>query len=265
MENIRLWLRLVEQGPRPSRRILSALTVHLALFGIFIKDTDLFFRDVTRLLNGPIAPVYNLVKQLCRLFPVYFHEIGAEGELRDVSTRIDELARRRDPLVHYLRKQSHVESSPQTVVLMEAIFAFWETLDPAPLTRLVPADIWMQIEPDGPFVRGMHAIVGRLRESGAIAGAAPGSRPWAMGNSDPPWTARAWRTAWTGNGSRRPTTCTGCFTTSTTPGSPTWRSSWPRPLPAPCPIRTGCARPWAWRTPGKSSSGSSITWRTSSA
>ncbi|MBW1713147.1 MAG: hypothetical protein JRJ59_08385, partial [Deltaproteobacteria bacterium] len=81
----------------------------------------------TQLLNSDIKPVYNLVKQLCRLFPAYFNEIGAEGRLRDISTQIDDLIHRQDPLIHFLRKQSHVESSPQTVTLMEAIFEFWRT------------------------------------------------------------------------------------------------------------------------------------------
>jgi pyruvate,orthophosphate dikinase len=51
------------------------------------------------------------VKQLTKALPVYFNEIGAEGQLRDVTTEIDELRNRKDILIHFLRKQSHVESS----------------------------------------------------------------------------------------------------------------------------------------------------------
>ena len=52
-----------------------------------------------------------MAKQLLRSFPVYFNEVGAEGELRSVSTEVDELCGRRDTLLHFLRKQSHAESS----------------------------------------------------------------------------------------------------------------------------------------------------------
>jgi len=55
-----------------------------------------------------------------KLFPAYFNEIGAEGRLRDVSTSIDELCMRKDPLIHFLRKQSHVESSNKIISLVEA-------------------------------------------------------------------------------------------------------------------------------------------------
>ena len=109
--NIRTWLELIELNPKRSIRLLSALIVHLSLYGVFIKDIDLFPRDVTQFLNSGIGPVLNLSKQLARLFPVYFNDIGAEGRLRDISTRIDEITHRRDILIHFLRKQSHVESS----------------------------------------------------------------------------------------------------------------------------------------------------------
>ena len=97
IQNIRVWLELIGQNPRWSTRLISALIVNLSLGGVFIKDTDLFWRDVTALLNTEIKPVYNLIKQLCRMFPVYFNEIGAEGRLRDVSTTLDEASKRHDP------------------------------------------------------------------------------------------------------------------------------------------------------------------------
>ncbi|MFH1134938.1 MAG: PEP/pyruvate-binding domain-containing protein [Pseudomonadota bacterium] len=168
IQNIRSWLQLAGLKPRWSKKLLSALVVHLALAGVFIKDTDLFPRDITALLNSDVRPVYNLVKQLCRLFPTYFNEIGAEGRLRDISTQIDELCRRGDPLIHYLRKQSHVESSPQTVVLMEAIFEFWRTADKAPLAALVPPDIFARIEEDGEFTVGPRLLTQDLFRQGLI-------------------------------------------------------------------------------------------------
>ncbi len=168
VQNIRVWVELIGLKPRWSKALLSALTIHLALGGAFIKDTDLFPRDITGLLNSDIAPVYNLVKQLCRLFPAYFNEIGAEGRLRDTSTKIDELVLRKDPLVHFLRKQSHVESSPRTVVLMEAALEFWRTKDKAVLSELLPPSIFAQISDKGPNVDGLHHLMNALFETGKI-------------------------------------------------------------------------------------------------
>ncbi|MBW2092204.1 MAG: pyruvate, phosphate dikinase, partial [Deltaproteobacteria bacterium] len=149
IQNIRVWLKLIELNPGYSKKLLSALIIYLALNGVFIKDTDLFPRDITDLLNSDINQVYNLIKQLCRIFPAYFNEIGAEGQLRDISTQIDDIINRRDPLVHFLRKQSHVESSPQTVVLMEKILEFWRTKDKKSLKELIPPNIYNQVETEG--------------------------------------------------------------------------------------------------------------------
>ncbi|MBC2712224.1 MAG: pyruvate, phosphate dikinase [Desulfosarcina sp.] len=115
LQNIRTWLELVECKPKWSSRLLSSLIIKLSLSGIFIKDTDLFPRDITRFLNSDIGPVYNLAKQQTRLFPAYYNDIGAEGVLRDISTRLDEITHRRDILIHFLRKQSHVESSNRII------------------------------------------------------------------------------------------------------------------------------------------------------
>jgi len=149
MLNIRTWLELMELNPKRSTRLLSYLIIHLSLCGVFIKDTDLFPRDITRLLNSGIGPVYNLVKQLCKLFPVYFNDIGAEGQLRDISTEIDEILNRKDVLIHFLRKQSHVESSNRIVSFMEATLKFWGTRDKTGLEPFVPPIIFNEIESDG--------------------------------------------------------------------------------------------------------------------
>ena len=171
IQNIRTWLRLIEMHPSRSKRLISALIIHLALEGVFIKDTDLFPRDITALLNSDVRPVYNLVKQLGRLFPSYFNEIGAEGRLRDTSTRLDEILRRRDPLVHFLRKQSHVESNPRTVTLMEEVLTFWLTRDKAPLAQLVPPAIYSQIKTEGRDVDGMHRLLTHMISEGIIQNA----------------------------------------------------------------------------------------------
>lgn len=164
IQNIRTWLELIELNPKWSTRLLSDLIIHLSLTGVFIKDTDLFPRDITALLNSDIGPVYNLVKQLARLFPVYFNDIGAEGALRDISTNIDEIAHRKDPLIHFLRKQAHVESSNRVVAFIEATLRFWLTLDKRHIEPFVPPSIFDQIDAHSRHVRDVHAILVHLQK-----------------------------------------------------------------------------------------------------
>ncbi|MDF1592993.1 MAG: PEP/pyruvate-binding domain-containing protein [Desulfobacterales bacterium] len=169
--NIRTWLELTELNPKWSPRLLSALIIHLSLCGVFIKDTDLFPRDITHLLNSDIGPVYNLVKQMARLFPTFFNDIGAEGELRDISTNIDEISNRKDVLIHFLRKQSHVESSNRIILFMDAVLNFWKTKDKSGLKPFIPPSLYDQVKTRGPFIDGVHRVLKSLTEKGvAIPG-----------------------------------------------------------------------------------------------
>ncbi|MBW1818226.1 MAG: pyruvate, phosphate dikinase, partial [Deltaproteobacteria bacterium] len=162
VQNIRTWLQLIGMNPKWSKKLLSSLAVHLSLEGVLVRDTDLFPRDITRFLNSDIAPVYNLSKQLCRLFPAFFNDIGAEGDLREVSTRIDEICLRKDPLIHFLRKQSHVESSNQIMGLMEGTLHFWRTRSKAALKPFLPPQVYEEIETEGPFIDGVHLAMNHL-------------------------------------------------------------------------------------------------------
>jgi pyruvate, orthophosphate dikinase len=165
LPNIRVWLDIINKHPSRTKSLLSALIVNLALGGIYIRDTDLFQRDVSQLLHAPTRPAYNLVKQLAKLFPVYFNQIGAEGQLRTVSTDVDELTGRDDRLVHFLRKQSHVESNNVIVSFVEAIIEFWRTLDKIRLEDLVPPEVFAEISDSGPLVEEMHSIFEALFNS----------------------------------------------------------------------------------------------------
>ncbi|ROQ91024.1 PEP/pyruvate-binding domain-containing protein [Desulfosoma caldarium] len=162
LTNVRVWLDLIRKNPRRTRTLLSALIVNLFLAGIYVRDTDLFQKDVSLLLHAPIGPLFNLVKQLTKLFPVYFNEVGAEGLLRAVSTDVDEITQRGDPLIHFLRKQSHVESNNLVVLFIEAIFHFWHTLDKEPLRKFVPPEVFRDVHDTGPFVEEMHRIMKHL-------------------------------------------------------------------------------------------------------
>lgn len=162
LANIRVWLNLIMQEPKWCSTLFSALIINLKLSGTCVRDTDLFQRDITRLLNHPIGPVYNLVKQFTKLMPVFFNEIGAEGHLRDVSTELDEIHKRKDVLIHFLRKQSHVESSNLIVGFIRAILRFWHTLDKEMLRDFLPDEVLSQVATSGPFIEEQHLLASRL-------------------------------------------------------------------------------------------------------
>ena len=162
IQNIRTWLEIIELNPTWSKKLLSSLIIHLSLEGVYIRDTDLFPRDITKFLNSNISNVYNLAKQLTRLFPAYFNDIGAEGELRDISTRLDEICLRKDVLIHFLRKQSHVESSNRIISLMEATLNFWLNKETRGLKEYLPPDIFGQINETGPYIDGVHILINDL-------------------------------------------------------------------------------------------------------
>ncbi len=165
VQNIRTWMELIKLNPKWSKKLLSSLIIHLSLSGVLLKDRDLFPRDITRFLNTDIRPVYNLSKQLMRLFPSYFNEIGAEGQLRDISTDIDEMCKRKDALVHFLRKQTHVESSNRIIPLIEAILDFWRTKSAEGLKPYIPANIYGQIELEGPYIDGVNKVINLIFET----------------------------------------------------------------------------------------------------
>ncbi|OGW40939.1 MAG: hypothetical protein A2Y97_03100 [Nitrospirae bacterium RBG_13_39_12] len=169
LENIRVWLELIENNPKWSKSLISALIINITLGGIHISDTDLFQKDITKLLNSDIKPVYYLIKQLAKLFPAYFSEIGAEGALREVSTELDEINGRSDLLVHFLRKQSHVESSARVVSLIEEIIKFWLTRDKASLKEFLPEDIYPHVDSSGIYIDELNIIFSSIFNSKGIS------------------------------------------------------------------------------------------------
>lgn len=166
VKNIRVFLDLTAQDPKRSKRLLSALIISLSIGGVFIKDTDLFPRDITKFLNSEIKPVFNLAKQLSRLLPAFFNEIGAEGQLRDISTQLDEACHRKDSLIHFLRKQCHVESSSRIVDFIEQVILFWKTGNKKKLKPYVPPSIYQEIKTSGSFVDGPKSILKSIESKG---------------------------------------------------------------------------------------------------
>lgn len=165
MQNVRTCMELIELNPKWSKKLISSLIIYLSLGGVYIKDTDLFPRDITDFLNSDIGPIYNLAKQLTRLFPAYFNDIGAEGNLRDISTRLDEICYRKDVLIHFLRKQSHVESSNQIIKLMESTLEFWRTKKKENLKDFIPPNTYDLVDESGPYVEGVSRLLGHIYRS----------------------------------------------------------------------------------------------------
>ena len=165
LRGVRMYLRMIEADPLLGSPLIAALVVHLRLGGVLILDTDLFQRDISSLLGCEVGPVYLLIKQLLKVFPVYFNEIGAEGELRSTSTRLDGIEERRDPLCHFLRKQSHVDCNPLLAPFAEEIFRFWATGDHVPLARYVPDEVMEDLLADDGANPGPRVVAARLAES----------------------------------------------------------------------------------------------------
>lgn len=165
VKNIRVWLELIEYDPETMQRLVAALIINLGVGGIFIFDTDFFQKDITKLLNARIFPIYKQTKQLARIFPVYFNEIGAEGVLRDVSTKIDELSNRNDKLIHFLRKQIHTEGNNSHIQITVDIIKFWKDLDMKHLEKILPQNVYSLIDPDGIWVKGVHEVLNKLLDS----------------------------------------------------------------------------------------------------
>ncbi|MCX7677990.1 MAG: PEP-utilizing enzyme [Spirochaetes bacterium] len=141
LENIRTWLRLIELNPPMMKKLAAALIVNLKLGGVFLKDTDVFQRDISRLLNSDYRDVFYLIISLAAVFPTFYRDIGATGTIRAITEKIDMYHSMDDP-IHFLRKQIHVESSSRTVLLMQMMFEFWLTGNLSLLKGLVPTEVY---------------------------------------------------------------------------------------------------------------------------
>jgi len=179
IKNIRSWLEIIARKPRWTKKLLSALIINLKLKGVFVRDTDLLQKDISLLLNSDILPAYNLVKQLLRIFPVFFSEIGAEGELRTISTEVDELSARNDRLIYFLRKQSHVESNSRLVSFIEDIFRYWNSCDRTFLKDHLPVEVYSEVRASGEYFDDLHLIFGSLFKT--IHDEVPGLLEWDQG------------------------------------------------------------------------------------
>jgi pyruvate,orthophosphate dikinase len=181
LPKIRCWMHIIESNPALYERLAAALNVQLRLGGVYIADTDLFQRDVTRFLNADIKPIYFVAKQLLRAFPIYFNDVGAEGELRAVSTELDEICGRRDTLMHFLRKQSHAESSNRLVDFSRGVLTYWVTLDPSGLRPYLSPNTWEAVRSEREWAVEPHRVLEELQRPLAAPSKAGGKHPTANG------------------------------------------------------------------------------------
>ncbi|NOZ77673.1 MAG: hypothetical protein GXP48_00560 [Acidobacteria bacterium] len=159
---LRTWLSIVSTDPRQYERLLSALTIQLHFRGVFVKDTDLFQRDISALLNSNIGNSFSLVLQLVTYLPAFFNAVGSEGELRDASTQIDQVAHRQDPVIHYLRKQCHAESNSRLIGFAGAVYAWWSDGNREVLRPYLPDGVYEQLDGEDRWFAGAHAVVTAL-------------------------------------------------------------------------------------------------------
>jgi len=158
VKNIRVWLEIISKHPSRCGKLLSALLINLRVGGVYISDTDLFQHDITKFLNSDITSSYHIVRQIAVLFPVYFKDIGAEGELRSVSTAIDELFHRKDRLIHFLRKQIHAESNNTNIDLVNKIFMYWLNGDKSVLEKKIPENVLSSLDENDELFKKINKI-----------------------------------------------------------------------------------------------------------
>ena len=145
LENIRTWMKLIELNPPVMSKLSASLIVNLKLGGVFLKDTDVFQRDITKLLNSNYGDVFYLITSLAAVFPTFYHNIGATGTIRTCTEKIDTNHQMND-LTHFVRKQIHVESSNRTVALLQNIMEFWLTGKKQLLENMVPLEVYNNLD-----------------------------------------------------------------------------------------------------------------------
>ena len=164
---LRTWLAIIMSDPFRFEQLLSALVINIHFKGVFVSDTDLFQRDVSALFNSDIADAFALIMQVVTHVPVFFNEVGSEGELRDVSTRVDQISHRRDPVIHYLRKQCHAESNNRLVGFAANVYDYWVTGDPKGLEPYLPESVYAALNPEADWFVGPHSVTAKLARRGS--------------------------------------------------------------------------------------------------
>ena len=76
--------------------------------------------------------------------------------------------------MHFVRKQSHVESNSRLVTFMEDIFKYWYSRSKTALLRHLPEEVYRDIPVKGEYFDGLHKIFKDIfPESGRTATGLP--------------------------------------------------------------------------------------------
>ncbi len=144
LKRISGFLTIVKLDFEKLKDILIHLICNLSISGVFIPDGRLFQREISAYLNArPIDESYRLHYMLLKKFPVYFHDVGASGRIRDLTTDIDSWGN--DPVIYFMRKQVHVNASNYNIALIEHMINAWVYDQPDFLEGVVPEDIFKTI------------------------------------------------------------------------------------------------------------------------
>ena len=139
LERLSKFMDIVALGGEAFNETLVRVICNIQISGIFISDDRIFQREVTGYLNSAnVAEDFLLHYMLLKKLPVYFHEVGATGRLRDDTTEIDSWSN--DPVLYFLRKQVHANASNHLIYIIEKVMQAWIYGDPDILIGSVPDD-----------------------------------------------------------------------------------------------------------------------------
>jgi pyruvate,orthophosphate dikinase len=134
------FISIIRLDPDSFRDILIHVICNLSITGVFIPDDRLFQREVSSYLSSDtLRNNFLLHYMLLKRLPVYYHEVGATGRIRDDTTAIDSWGN--DPVLYFLRKQVHVNASNYNIHLIEEIMKAWVYKSYDLLKKVVPEEV----------------------------------------------------------------------------------------------------------------------------
>jgi len=147
LERLIQFLGILKLDAGAFKQILVQVICNLYVSGVFIPDDRLFQREVSAYLNSvKTAEDYLLHYMLLKKLPVYYHDVGATGRLRDDTTEIDSWGN--DTILYFIRKQTHVNASNHLIHIVGEVLRSWVYNDPRFLTGVVPEDVLKTFQTD---------------------------------------------------------------------------------------------------------------------
>jgi pyruvate, orthophosphate dikinase len=140
LERLSKFLAILRLESIPLTRILVRVICNIYTCGVFIPDDKIFQREISKYLNScKTGENFLLHYILLKKLPVYYHEVGATGRLRDDTTEIDSWGN--DTVLYFLRKQVHANASNYLVHMIEEIIKSWVYSNTKILKGAVPEEL----------------------------------------------------------------------------------------------------------------------------